>query len=65
MNSVDVKPHCFYLQIWVEEGFVALVAILVLIFGYLIQSTRLYRCVKKDDHLVSVGFLSRQAFWHI
>ena len=36
-NSLNVKPHEFYLQMWIEEGFIALVALLIF-FGWFVGS---------------------------
>lgn len=42
-NALLSKPHCHYLQVWIEEGFVGLVALLVFYFWYIFDSIRLYR----------------------
>ncbi|MEE3480721.1 MAG: O-antigen ligase family protein [Lachnospiraceae bacterium] len=47
----DVKPHCYYLQLWIENGFIAFAAAVVFFFWYLFQSARLYRkAVFKDAY---------------
>lgn len=55
-NTLNVKPHCFYLQVWIQEGFIALVAIMVFFAWYLLQSMKLYYQVKKDDELGVLGY---------
>lgn len=55
-NSVDVKPHCYYLQLWVQEGFIAFVAVMIFVFGYLIQCIGLYRKTDRNDNLAMFGF---------
>ena len=48
-NSLNVKPHCYYLQLWIQEGFIAFAAVIVFVFWYFIRSTRLYKDTKKAD----------------
>lgn len=66
------KPHCFYLQLWIEEGFAAL-AVLLFFFGlYLVKSIRLYQQVLRrgdvdNAHVSSISAddvcLSRLGFF--
>lgn len=56
VNQLNVKPHSFYLQVWVQEGFIAFAAILAFLFWYLIRSAKLYRKVEKKDKLGMTGF---------
>lgn len=56
-NSIDVKPHCYYMQVWIQEGLIALAALMYLIFGYLFNSAKLYRCVRRDDLTGVCGLL--------
>lgn len=47
----DVKPHCYYLQLWIENGFIAFAGAMVFFFWYLFQSIRIYRkAVFKDAY---------------
>lgn len=55
-NSIDVKPHSYYLQLWVQEGFIAFAAVMIFIFVYLIRSIILYRKVSKEDRIGILGF---------
>ena len=48
---IDVKPHCYYFQLWIENGFIAFAGAMVFFFWFLIQSVRLYRrAVFKDAY---------------
>ncbi|MEE3461723.1 MAG: hypothetical protein VZR00_07555 [Lachnospiraceae bacterium] len=49
--ALDVKPHCYYLQLWIENGFIAFAGAMVFFFWFLVQSIRLYRrAVFKDAY---------------
>lgn len=49
--ALDVKPHCYYFQLWIENGFIAFAAAMVFFFWFLVQSVRLYRrAVFKDAY---------------
>ena len=41
-GDVVTRPHNMYLQIWVQTGFVSLLAFLALFFLYFLSSLRLY-----------------------
>lgn len=56
-NGLNVKPHSLYLQIWIQEGFIAFVAIMVFFFIYLKRSAVLYHSVTLKDHSRLMGFL--------
>lgn len=49
------KPHNLYLQIGIDEGGIALLAFLVMMFAYLIDSFRLYALRKEYDPRQAVG----------
>ena len=49
--ALDVKPHCYYFQLWIENGFIAFAGAMVFFFWFLIQSVGLYRrAVFKDAY---------------
>ena len=41
-NMFDVKPHCWYLQIWVENGLIALLLLLTFYICYFISKSICY-----------------------
>lgn len=41
-NQIITKPHCMYLQTWIQTGGVSLLAWLVFYFWYFVDSFRLY-----------------------
>ena len=47
-HSIDVKPHCFYLQQWTENGLVALIAVLVFLIWMVIELLKLL-IIETDD----------------
>ena len=55
-NMINVKPHCYYLQVWIQEGFIAFAVVMVFFFWYLCRSARLYRKVDIHDKLGLTGF---------
>lgn len=55
LNLLIEKPHCLYLQIAVNIGVIALLAILVFWGGYLLQSARLYFFVELNGFLIVSG----------
>lgn len=58
-TAVDLKPHCFYLQVATQSGIPALIAVLVLFLWYLVKSFRLYRkaLFQDDMEIIGVGLL--------
>lgn len=54
-TAVDLKPHCFYLQIATQSGIPALLAILVFYIWYFIKSFRLYRRALFRDGMEVMG----------
>ena len=52
----DVKAHNWYLQQWVEEGLLALLALLAFYIIYFLQCVKLYRKVSLKDPLACMGF---------
>ena len=58
-TALDVKPHCYYLQVAVQSGIVAAIAVLVLFGWYIIRSIKLYHKLKfeKPDEIVGAGLL--------
>lgn len=55
LNLLIEKPHCLYLQIAVNIGVIALLAVLVFWSGYLLRSARLYFFVGLNDFLSISG----------
>lgn len=55
MNALNVKPHSYYLQLWIQEGFIAFAAVMVFLFWYLSRSARLYRKARIHDSLSVMG----------
>lgn len=55
-NTLNVKPHCYYLQLWIQEGFIAFAAAMVFFFWYLIRSMKKYRKVTHNDIPGVMGF---------
>lgn len=55
-NMFDVKPHCWYLQIWVENGLIALLLLLTFYICYFISSVKLYRKVNFTENVHKIGF---------
>ena len=53
--ALDVKPHSIFLQQWVENGFPALLALIVFYAVYLIWSVRLYRKTPAHDPAAALG----------
>lgn len=51
----DVKPHNWYLQLWLEEGLIALLALLTLYGIYLVDFIKLYRKTDIKDPIVFTG----------
>ncbi|MBQ7564890.1 MAG: O-antigen ligase family protein [Lachnospiraceae bacterium] len=51
----DVKPHCFYLQQWIENGLPALLLLLSFFALYLIRSIRLYLRTTDRGALYRIG----------
>lgn len=54
-NMLDVKAHSLYLQQWVENGLLALLAFLSFYIWYAIRSIRIYRKVDLHDSLSGTG----------
>ncbi len=54
-TQIDVKPHCFYLQVATQSGIPALIAVLVFYLWYFIKSVRLYRKAAFEDGLEIIG----------
>ncbi len=54
-TGVDVKPHCLYLQIAVQSGIPAAIAVIVFYIWYFITSFRLYYKAAYQDGLEIVG----------
>lgn len=49
INSINVKPHSYYLQVWIQEGFIAFAAIMILFITYLCRTIRKYRKITLDN----------------
>lgn len=59
-NALDVKPHNMYLQQWVENGMIALLAFLIFVICYIISSIRIFRKISFKNSLVwiSIGIFT-------
>ena len=55
MGMIDVKPHSFYLQVAVQSGFPALLAILVFYIWYFVRSIKLYWKASYKEPMEIVG----------
>lgn len=55
LGIYDVKAHCYYLQIWLEEGLIALISLLVFYGIYFIKSMKLYWHKKNYDYNSIIG----------
>lgn len=55
INGIDVKPHCFYLQVAVQSGIPAIIAIVAFYVWYFISSFKLYRKAAYQDGLEIIG----------
>lgn len=51
----DVKPHNMYLQQFVEEGLLALLAWLVFYLWYFVKSFKIYRKIEQYDFMSAMG----------
>lgn len=56
-NSLNVKPHSYYLQIWIQEGFIAFAAIMVFFFWYLCRGIKSYRKTVLTDKENVIGLV--------
>lgn len=56
-NNLNVKPHSYYLQVWIQEGFIALVCVMVFFFWYLCMGVKKYRKAVISDHSSVIGLL--------
>ena len=54
-SSMDVKPHCLYLQIAVQSGIPALLAVLVFYIWYFVTGVRLYAKASYQDGMEIIG----------
>lgn len=55
VNSLNVKPHSYYLQVWIQEGFIAFAAVIVFFFWYLFRGISKYRKVTLRNRSGIVG----------
>ncbi len=53
--ALDVKPHCFYLQVATQSGIPAMIAVVVFYVWYFVTSLRLYRKAAFEDGLEVIG----------
>lgn len=49
------KAHCWYIQQWVENGFLALLSVMIFFGWYWSSSIRLFRKIKLDTELSWIG----------
>ena len=52
---MDVKAHSWYFQLWVEEGLIALLCLLVFFGVYFVKSVKLYRKTDLSQPLAWIG----------
>lgn len=55
-NSLNVKPHSYYLQVWIQEGFVAFIVVMTFFLWYLNRAVKEFRKTTHDDHVGVMGF---------
>ena len=55
-NIFDVKAHNLYLQQWVENGMLAMLAFISFYFWYAIVSIRIYRKIDFKNPMAKIGF---------
>jgi len=56
-NTLNVKPHSYYLQLWIQEGFIAFVAAMVFFFWYLCRGIKAYRKTILNDKENVIGLV--------
>jgi len=58
-TAIDVRPHCFYLQLATESGIPAMIAVVVFYIWYFISCFKLYyKCsFQKPLEIFGVGFM--------
>lgn len=54
-SALDVKPHCFYLQVATQSGIPALIAVLVFYGWYFLTGIRLYAKASYQDGMEIIG----------
>lgn len=54
-TALDVKPHCFYLQIATQSGVPAMIAVIVFYVWYFMTCLRLYRKAAYEDGMEVIG----------
>lgn len=54
-NVLDVKAHSLYLQQWVENGMIAMIAFIAFYIWYAVCSIRIYRKANLKDSFVWIG----------
>lgn len=54
-GALDVKPHCFYLQVATQSGIPALLAVVVFYIWYFITCLKLYRKASYQNGLEIIG----------
>lgn len=55
LSQIVTKPHCMYLQVSVQTGFLSLIAILVFYLWYFFSSCRIYFTHKLDSYPARAG----------
>jgi Lipid A core - O-antigen ligase and related enzymes len=53
--ALDVKPHCFYLQVATQSGIPAMIAVIVFYVWYFVKSVRLYKKASYEDGTEVIG----------
>lgn len=56
-NMIVDKPHNLYLQIGINQGLIALIAFLVIVFGYIAEGIKLYAFRKNynNQHIIGIA----------
>lgn len=54
-NLIDVKPHCFYLQVAVQSGVPALIAMLAFYIWYFIRCAKIYWRASYKEPMEMIG----------
>ena len=57
INSLNVKPHSYYLQVWIQEGFIAFACVIIFFFWYLCIAVKKYRKTVFSDCSSVIGLI--------
>lgn len=56
-NLLNVKPHSYYLQVWIQEGFIAFAAVMVFFLWFLFKGVNMYCRVVFIDQKKFLGLM--------